>query len=57
MIARAIYERHISDECQEPVNLPQSDRRKIARSLESEEPLTRFLFDDAAELGHIFNFY
>jgi len=52
VIARAIYERHISDECQEPVNLPQADRRKIARSLESEEPLTRFLFDDAAE--HIF---
>ena len=51
MIARRIHEVHLSDECQEPVNLPQQDLRKITRALESEEPLTRFLFDDAAEVS------
>ena len=39
------------------MNLPQADRRKIARSLESEEPLTRFLFDDAAEERVSINIY
>ena len=51
VIARRIHEVHLSDECQEPVNLPQQDLRKITRALESEEPLTRFLFDDAAEVS------
>ena len=59
VIARRIHEVHLSDECQEPVNLPQQDLRKITRALESEEPLTRFLFDDAAEVSFLgsLNFY
>ena len=49
-IARVIYDKHISDACGEPVNLPQTESRIILKALESELPLTRFLFDDAAEV-------
>ena len=52
-IARVIYDKHISEACGEPVNLPQTESRIILKALESELPLTRFLFDDAAEVGHI----
>jgi len=48
-VAQAIYDRHISDDCQEPVNLPQSHHRNITQALTNEDALTRFLFEDAAQ--------
>lgn len=51
-IARVIYDKHISEDCGEPVNLPQRESSTILNALESEQALNRFLFDDAAE--HIF---
>ena len=53
-IARVIYDKHISEACGEPVNLPQTESRIILKALESELPLTRFLFDDAAEVCFFF---
>ena len=48
-IARVIYDKHISEDCGEPVNLPQRESSTILNALESEQALNRFLFDDAAE--------
>ena len=48
-IARVIYDKHISEDCGEPVNLPQRESSTILNALESESALNRFLFDDAAE--------
>jgi len=53
-VAQAIYDQHMSDECQEPVNIPQTHHRKITDDLmDHTVTLTRFLFEDAAQ--HIFN--
>ena len=48
-MARFIYDKHISEDCGEPVNLPQHESKMILKSLESEQCLSRFLFDDAAQ--------
>merc|ERR1719471_843132 len=49
ILAKAIYDKHLADDCAEPVNLPQSDHKEIIDKIEDPGYTpSRFLFEDAA---------